>query len=60
MRPLVQYRQSPGHGWRIPPGPPITISADEIEEGLGFLDEAFGHVLDSKENHIIAADGICF
>jgi len=27
--------------------PPVTVTADEIEEGLAILDEAFGFVLES-------------
>ncbi|KAJ5742731.1 uncharacterized protein N7511_011132 [Penicillium nucicola] len=35
----------PGMGGVFRLAPPVTVTADEIEEGLTILDEAFGHVL---------------
>lgn len=35
----------PGMGGVFRLAPPVTVSAEEIEEGLRILDEAFGHVL---------------
>lgn len=35
----------PGMGGVFRLAPPVTVSAEEIEEGLGILDEAFAHVL---------------
>ncbi|KAJ5161419.1 hypothetical protein N7492_006811 [Penicillium capsulatum] len=37
----------PGMGGVFRLAPSVTVTADEIEEGLGILDEAFGHVLGS-------------
>lgn len=38
----------PGMGGVFRLAPPVTVTADEIEEGLGILDEAFGYVLKTK------------
>lgn len=35
----------PGMGGVFRVAPPVTVSADEIEEGLRILDEAFEYVL---------------
>ena len=35
----------PGMGGVFRLAPPVTVSAEEIEEGLGILDEAFAHLL---------------
>lgn len=38
----------PGMGGVFRLAPPVTVSADEIDEGLRILDESFGYVLKSK------------
>ncbi|PSN68346.1 PLP-dependent transferase [Corynespora cassiicola Philippines] len=38
----------PGMGGVFRLAPPVTVSAEEIEEGLSILDEAFGHVLEVR------------
>lgn len=38
----------PGMGGVFRLAPPVTVSAEEIEEGLQILDEAFDHVLDIR------------
>jgi 4-aminobutyrate aminotransferase-like enzyme len=38
----------PGMGGVFRLAPPVTVSAEEIEEGLRILDESFGYVLKSK------------
>ncbi|EXF86036.1 aminotransferase class-III [Colletotrichum fioriniae PJ7] len=42
----------PGMGGVFRLAPPVTVNADEIEEGLRILDEAFGYVLDQREKTI--------
>jgi len=39
----------PGMGGVFRLAPPVTVNADEIEEGLRILDESFGQVLDRSE-----------
>ncbi|KAJ6031187.1 hypothetical protein N7540_001919 [Penicillium herquei] len=39
----------PGMGGVFRLAPPVTVTADEIEEGLRILDEAFNYVLKTKE-----------
>ncbi|KAF2014481.1 PLP-dependent transferase [Aaosphaeria arxii CBS 175.79] len=41
----------PGMGGVFRLAPPVTVTGDEIEEGLAILDEAFGHVL-SQRSHL--------
>lgn len=38
----------PGMGGVFRLAPPVTVSADEIDEGLRILDESFNHVLKSR------------
>ncbi|KUJ06173.1 aminotransferase class-III [Mollisia scopiformis] len=45
----------PGMGGVFRLAPPVTVSAEEIEEGLRILDEAFAHVLSTHEK---AVDGV--
>ncbi|BAE60889.1 pyridoxal phosphate-dependent transferase [Aspergillus flavus] len=40
----------PGMGGVFRLAPPVTVTAEEIEEGLRILDEAFGYVLNEKRN----------
>ncbi|OBR10432.1 Aminotransferase class-III [Colletotrichum higginsianum IMI 349063] len=42
----------PGMGGVFRLAPPVTVTAEEIEEGLRILDEAFGHVLEQREKTI--------
>lgn len=47
----------PGMGGVFRLAPPVTVSAEEIEEGLRILDEAFAHVLQSqKDSSVSIAD----
>lgn len=39
----------PGMGGVFRLAPPVTVTADEIEEGLQILDEAFGYVFKTKD-----------
>lgn len=43
----------PGMGGVFRLAPPVTVSVEEIEEGLQILDEAFGHIL---KNHVLKID----
>jgi acetylornithine/succinyldiaminopimelate/putrescine aminotransferase len=38
----------PGMGGVFRLAPPVTVSADEIEEGLAILDAAFGEAMKSQ------------
>ncbi|TQN65937.1 2,2-dialkylglycine decarboxylase [Colletotrichum shisoi] len=42
----------PGMGGVFRLAPPVTVTAEEIDEGLRILDEAFGHVLGRREKTI--------
>ncbi|KAJ0162448.1 putative 2,2-dialkylglycine decarboxylase [Colletotrichum tanaceti] len=44
----------PGMGGVFRLAPPVTVTAEEIEEGLRILDEAFGHVLEQRGKTIPA------
>lgn len=45
----------PGMGGVFRLAPPVTVTADEIDEGLGILDAAIGHVLVTQERTVAVA-----